>query len=229
MDGSFYFERNMRTFARNRRAVVAEAVAHLRAADPRLDWLIAQVGPFTLKLERDRFAILVRSIISQQISTKAARAIRQKLEATVGELSPVALTKAPETSLRSAGLSGQKVRYLRDLAEHVSDGRLDLERIHRHDDEAAIAALTAVHGIGRWTAQMFLMFSLGRLDIFPHDDLGIRASLRELYRLDNLPNRATAQELATPWRPYATIASWYLWRLTDLKTDPTQDASQYPV
>ena len=211
----------MRSFARNRRAIIAEAVAHLRAADQRLDWLIEQVGPFTLKLERDRFAMLVRSIISQQISTKAARSIRLKLEATLGELSPVTLVSSSDETLRGAGLSGQKVRYLRDLAGHVSDGRLDLDRIHRHDDDAAIEALTAVHGIGRWTAQMFLMFSLGRLDVFPHDDLGIRSALRTLYDLPDLPARTTSTQLAEPWRPYATIASWYLWRLTDLKTDPT--------
>lgn len=229
MGGPLFLERDMRSFARNRRAVISEAVAHLRAADPRLDWLIPQVGPFTLKLERDRFAMLVRSIISQQISTKAARSIRLKLEATLGELSPSTLSNAADDTLRGAGLSGQKVRYLRDLAGHVTDGRLKLDQIHHHDDEAAIATLTAVHGIGRWTAQMFLMFSLGRLDVFPHDDLGVRSALRTLYGLDDLPNRATAQELSDPWRPFATIASWYLWRLTDLQTDPTQDASRYPV
>lgn len=208
---------------------VAAAVAHLRDADPRLNWLIDRAGPFTLKVERDRYAMLVRSILSQQISTKAARSIRLKLEAAVGGLTPSAIAAAPETTLRGAGLSNQKVTYLRDLTEHVVDGRLMLERLHRLDDEAVIEQLIAVKGIGRWTAQMFLMFSLGRLDIFPHDDLGIRASMRELYGLEELPNKSQCLELAAPWKPYSTIASWYIWRLSDLKSDPSLDASRYPV
>ncbi len=212
-----------------RAAHVSAAVAHLRSVDRRLNWLIDRAGPFTLKVERDRYAMLVRSILSQQISTKAARAIRLKLEASVGGLTLEAIAAAPETTLRSAGLSNQKVTYLRDLTQHVIDGRLELTRLHRFDDEAVIEQLIAVKGIGRWTAQMFLMFALGRLDVFPHDDLGIRSSLRELYALAELPNKAQCLEIAAPWRPYSTIASWYVWRLSDLKSDPTMDASRYPV
>ncbi len=208
---------------------VSAAVAHLRDADPRLNWLIDRAGPFTLKVERDRYAMLVRSILSQQISTKAARSIRLKLEAVVGGLSPAAIAAAPEATLRGAGLSNQKVTYLRDLTAHVIDGRLELNRLHRLEDEAVIEQLIAVKGIGRWTAQMFLMFSLGRLDVFPHDDLGIRSSMRALYHLEELPGKAQCLELAAPWRPYSTIASWYVWRLSDLKADPTMDASCYPV
>lgn len=219
----------MASLLSGRTAHVSAAVTHLRRADPRLQWLIDRAGPFTLKVERDRYAMLVRSILSQQISTKAARAIRLKLEAAVGGLTPAAIAAAPETMLRGAGLSNQKVTYLRDLTAHVIDGRLELSRLHRLDDEAVIEQLVAVKGIGRWTAQMFLMFSLGRLDIFPHDDLGIRSSMRELYRLDELPTKAQCLELAAPWRPYSTIASWYVWRLSDLKADPTMDASRYPV
>lgn len=208
---------------------VTAAVAHLQGVDRRLKWLIERAGPFTLKVNRDRYGMLVRSILSQQISTKAARAIRLKLEAAVGELSPDAITAASDPTLRSAGLSAQKVTYLRDLTQHVHDGRLALAKIHRFDDEAVIQQLIAVKGIGRWTAQMFLMFSLGRLDVFPHDDLGIRSSIRELYGLKELPTKAQSLEIAAPWRPYSSIASWYVWRLSDLKSDPTMDASQYPV
>ena len=208
---------------------VTAAVTHLRGADRKLNWLIDRAGPFTLKVNRDRYGMLVRSILSQQISTKAARAIRLKLEASVGGLSPAAITAASDTTLRAAGLSAQKVTYLRDLTLHVSDGRLALQRLHRLDDEAVIEQLIAVKGIGRWTAQMFLMFSLGRLDVFPYDDLGIRSSLRELYGLSDLPTKAQSLEIAAPWQPYSTIASWYLWRLSDLKIDPKMDASQYPV
>ena len=208
---------------------VTAAVAHLQGVDRRLKWLIERAGPFTLKVNRDRYGMLVRSILSQQISTKAARAIRLKLEAAVGELTPDAIAAASDPTLRAAGLSAQKVTYLRDLTQHVHDGRLALAKIHRCDDEAVIQQLIAVKGIGRWTAQMFLMFSLGRLDVFPHDDLGIRSSIRELYGLSELPTKAQSLEIAAPWRPYSTIASWYVWRLSDLKSDPTMDASQYPV
>lgn len=219
----------MASLLSRREAHVTAAVAHLRKVDRRLKWLIERAGPFTLKVDRDRYAMLVRSILSQQISTKAARAIRLKLEAAVGGLTPTAINAAPETTLRSAGLSNQKVTYLRDLTQHVLDGRLELQRLHRLDDEAVIEQLIAVKGIGRWTAQMFLMFSLGRLDVFPHDDLGIRSSLRELYGLSDLPTKVQSLEIAAPWRPYSTIASWYVWRLSDLKSDPTMDASRFPV
>jgi DNA-3-methyladenine glycosylase II len=217
------------SFRTKRRETVAQAVAHLRAADRKLDWLIGRVGSFTLKLERDRYAILVRSILSQQISTKAARSIRLKLEAATGGLTPDAITSVSDATLRSAGLSSQKVTYLRDLTAHVNDGRLPLDKLHRLPDEEAIAELIAVKGIGRWTAQMFLMFSLGRLDVFPHDDLGLRAAMRDLYGLAEHPDTATCLKIAAPWRPYSTIASWYVWRLSDLKTDPEMDASAYPV
>lgn len=219
------------SFRTRRRATVAAAVDHLSRQDPRLAWLIKRVGPFTLKLEPDRFALLVRSILSQQISTKAARSIRIKLEAATngGGLTPQGLAPLSDAELRIVGLSGQKVGYLRDLIAHVETGRLDLQTLHRHPDETVIEHLTAVRGIGRWTAQMFLMFSLGRLDVFPHDDLGLRAAMRELYELPEPPDKRTAIALAEPWRPYATIASWYVWRLSDLKSDPTMDAARYPV
>jgi len=214
-----------------RQEVVAEAVEHLSASDPVLGQLIVRVGEFTLKLDRNRFGILVRSILSQQISTKAARSIRLKLEAqTEGQgLVPAAIAQLTDAQLRSAGLSGQKVSYLRDLSTRVLDGRLDLSVLHRKADDEVIADLVQVRGIGNWTAQMFLMFCLGRLDVFPHDDLGLRSAMKELYRLPEPPKKAECLALAEPWRPYATIASWYVWRLSDLKSDPTMDASQYPV
>jgi DNA-3-methyladenine glycosylase II len=224
-------QRRPQSFLTRRKVVVEAAISHLQASDRTLHRLIDRVGPFTLKLHRDRFDLLVRSILSQQISTKAARAIRIKLEAqTKGAgITPQAIARLSEAKLRLAGLSGQKIGYLRDLTAHVQEGRLELGRLHRMPDEEVIAELVAVKGIGEWTAQMFLMFALGRTDVLPHGDLGLRSSLRELYRLDDLPNKQQCLELATPWRPYATIASWYVWRLSDLKNDPTMDASEYPV
>ena len=210
---------------------VAAAVKHLSKADPVLKHLIRRVGPFTLKTHRDRFDLLVRSILSQQISMKAARAIRLRLADRVSPagITPESIAKLSDTALREVGLSGQKVSYLRDLSEHTLSGRLQLHRLGRLDDEAVIEQLVAVRGIGRWTAQMFLMFALGRLDVFPHDDLGLRSSLKQLYGLSDLPDKKTSHALAEPWSPYRSIATWYCWRLGDLKSDPAQDASVYPV
>ena len=210
---------------------IAAALLHLPGADPILGDLIQRVGPFTLKLHRDRYEILVRSILSQQISTKAARAIRLKLQAATAtnRITPENIDALTEVQLRAAGLSGQKVAYLRDLTDAVRSQRIRLDRIGRKSDEDVIAELIQVKGIGEWTAQMFLMFSLGRMDVFPHGDLGLRASLKELYRLEELPGKAASLQLAQPWRPFASVATWYAWRLADLKNDPTMDASRYPV
>jgi len=206
------------------------AVAHVRSADPVLGEVIDRVGPVTLKLERDRFRMLVRSIISQQISTKAARAIRGRLEAAVGPegVTPESLARLKLRKLRKAGLSAQKAGYLLDLVEKLHSGRLRLRQIGRLSDARIIEELTQVRGIGRWTAQMFLIFSLGRLDVFPHDDLGIRVALKHLYDLDDLPDKATSHEIADPWRPYATVASWYCWRSLDLAKDEDTFAAEYP-
>ena len=210
---------------------ITAAIRHLRKADPVLGVLIAQAGPFTLKLNRNRFGMLVRSILSQQISTKAARAIRLRLEELLkpGKFAPDAVARVTDQQLRSVGLSGQKVGYLRDLTERMLDGRLRLDKIGRLADEEAIEHLIQVKGIGRWTAQMFLMFSLGRIDVFPHDDFGVRSSIRELYGLAELPDKRRSQEIAEPWAPYRTVASWYCWRLIDVKSDQKIDASRYPV
>lgn len=210
---------------------INSAVDHLRRADSVMADLIAKAGPFTLKLERNRFGLLVRSILSQQISTKAARAIRLRLDQLLlpDKLSAAAIAGVTDEQLRSVGLSTQKVSYLRDLASRVLDRRLRLDRIGRLPDEDAIEHLAQVRGIGRWTAQMFLIFSLGRLDVFPHDDLIVRSSIQELYGLEQLPDKHTSHEIARPWAPYRSVATWYCWRLIDVKNDPAMDASRYPV
>lgn len=197
---------------------VERALVHLRNADPILESVIDRVGPFTLRAKRDRFGMLVRSILSQQISTKAAESIRNRLLARLHPetLSVESLSQLTDEDLRSVGLSGQKVRYLRDLIEHVHSGQIPLNTIGRQTDAEIIRELTQVTGIGEWTAQMFLIFSLGRMDVLPHADLGIRTAIRNLYQLDELPNRTETERLATPWRPYATIASWYCWRSLEL-------------
>lgn len=198
---------------------VASGILHLRSADNTMRDVIDAVGPFTLRAKRDRFGMLVGSIISQQISTKAAASIRRRVqELTAPEkLSPVSLSEVRDRQLRQAGLSERKLSYIRDLCDKVDNGEVELRTIGRKTDEEIIAQLTSIRGIGRWTAQMFLMFSLARLDVFPHDDLGIRMALRQMYGLNDLPNKSTSLEIAQPWQPYSTIASWYCWRSLELQ------------
>jgi DNA-3-methyladenine glycosylase II len=204
---------------------IHKARRHLRAADPVMRAVIDAVGPFMLRLERDRFAMLVRSIISQQISTSAARSIRRRLQELAPDMNAIAQLTIDE--LRSVGLSPQKASYIADLARKVNDGTVKLRQIGRLSDERVVEQLTQVRGIGRWTAQMFLIFSLGRLDVFPHDDLGVRTAIRDRYGLADLPDKQTAHAVAAPWHPYASVASWYCWRTLDRKTETV--AKGYPA
>ena len=198
---------------------VGQALQHLRRADPVMRDVIQRAGPFRLKLRRDRFHALVSSILSQQISGKAAAAIRGRLEEYVAPegISPATLGRLTRRQLRGLGVSPQKATYLLDLAERVGSGGLRLHRLARMTDEEVIEALIQVKGIGVWTAQMFLIFSLGRLDVFPHDDLGVRVAIRDLYGLDDLPDKETGHRIAMPWRPYASVASWYCWRSLEFR------------
>ncbi len=192
--------------------------------------MIDAVGPYTLRFERDRFTMLVRSIISQQISTSAARAIRKRLMDLVGadSLAPGSLARYTIDELRSVGLSSQKASYVADLAAKVNDGTVDLRQIGRLSDEGVVGSLTQVKGIGLWTAQMFLIFSLGRPDVFPHNDLGVRTAIRDRYGLDDLPDKTTSHAIATPWRPFASVASWYCWRSLDLARNTETVTKGYP-
>lgn len=210
---------------------IRKARRHLRSVDPVMRAVIDAVGPVTLRLERDRFGMLVRSIISQQISTSAARSIRGRLQelAGPGGLKAANIARFTGDQLRSVGLSPQKASYIADLARKVNQGTVELRQIGRLADERIVEQLTQVRGIGRWTAQMFLIFSLGRLDVFPHDDLGVRAAIRDRYGLDDMPDKQTALAIAAPWRPYASVASWYCWRSLDLKRKRETVAKGYPT
>lgn len=212
------------------REKLADAVLHLRR-DKVLRRVIDAVGPFQLRLERDRFRMLARSIISQQISTAAARSIRARLEALTAPdgITPASIVRLDEAQLRSVGLSARKASFIRDLAAKVHAEEVALARLGRMKDEDVIADLTQIRGIGRWTAQMFLIFALGRLDVFPEDDLGVRAAIRNLYALAEMPDKHTAREIAAQWRPYASVASWYCWRSLDLKKAQQADAKRFPV
>jgi DNA-3-methyladenine glycosylase II len=195
-------------------AEIERGVKHLRRADPVLRSVIQRAGPFALKPGRNRFQSLVHAILSQQVSTSAARAIRTKLEDRLGskEMTPESLAALTADDLRAVGLSRQKAAYVLDLAGRVIDGTLPLHRLARLSDDAVTEVLIEVKGIGEWTAHMFLIFSLGRLDVMPHGDYGVRAAIQKLYSLDELPDRKTCHRIAEPWRPYASIGSWYCWR-----------------
>jgi len=198
---------------------IKAARLHLQKSDPVMKKMLKRVGPFTLKIRRDRFAALVKAILGQQISTAAARTIEQRLIDAIApeKLSAERLSQYSVEQYREIGISRQKAGYLLDLCEKVNDQSLELKKMGRLSDEDAAAALVQVKGIGQWTAQMFLMFSLGRLDVLPVDDLGIRKAVAKSYDLPDLPNAAEITEIAQPWRPYASIASWYLWRSLEVE------------
>jgi DNA-3-methyladenine glycosylase II len=198
----------------------ADASAHLSGADPVLAALIDDAGeaPFGRPEDRpergEHYAALVRAIVGQQLSTSAARAIWARLLEHFGGVPPTpseVLCADPEELRAAAGLSRAKVGFLRSLAEHVSSGQLELDRLQELSDDEVVAELTAVHGIGPWSAQMFLMFQLERPDVLPAGDLGIRRAIERAYGLAELPDVATISAIAQPWRPYRTLACRYLW------------------
>ena len=165
---------------------------------------------------QDPFAALVHAIISQQLSSKAAATIERRFGGLFGgPPAPRDVAAIPDDRLRAAGMSGQKVRYVRDLCGRVENGSLDLQALERLDDEAVIEALTQVKGIGRWTAEMFLMFRLHRPDVLPLGDTGLLNAVRRAYRLRAAPTPARLARLGEPWRPYRSVACWYLWASLD--------------
>ncbi len=192
-----------------------EAEARLLIADPILARVIDAVGPIKLALRRERFAALGRAIIFQQLAGAAAGTIHDRfVRLFPGRRFPTPrqVLEASTEDLRRVGLSRQKSLYLRDLATHVENGTLNFHRFAKMSDEEIIADLTRVHGIGRWTAEMFLMFNLGRPDVLPVDDLGVRNAVRRLYRMRKMPDAKRLRALGERWRPYRSAASWYLWR-----------------
>ncbi len=191
-----------------------KAQRHLARRDAILKKLIRHVGPCTLRHNPDGFATLARSIISQQISTKAAISISTKLEKEAGRagLTPRGILKLTPEQLRACGLSTTKARSVRDLAEKVQSGEVPIRKLPEMSDEDVIATLVPVYGIGRWTAEMYLIFSLGRLDVLPVADFGLRAAVKRHYELAELPEKQELVQLGEPWRPYRSIATWYCWR-----------------
>ena len=193
------------------------AEAHLKRADPVMARIVRRIGPAPLRVNRTpAFAALLESIVYQQITGKAAAAIHARLCKALGRRCPRPqdVLSASDATLRAAGLSSVKVKYMRDLAERASAG-LPLRALSRLDDEQVVEALVQVKGIGRWTAEMFLMFRLLRPDVLPVGDYGIRKAMQRAYKLRALPKPAVMQRLAEPWRPYRSVACWYLWRTLD--------------
>lgn len=190
-----------------------EAIHHLRVSDPILSEIIDRVGEYQIVFNDPGFETLVKSIVYQQLSGRVASVIFARVaKAAGGKLTPENILKMRPSRMRTLGLSGQKTAYIRDLARHTRDGRLVFEELPQLPDTEVIERLTQVKGIGVWTAHMFLMFALRRADVFPVGDLGIRNAIRKAYGMDEMPKPAEMEAIAMRWRPYCTVASWYLWR-----------------
>ncbi len=199
---------------------VEAAVAHLRSVDPALAAVIDRVGPYTAQIRRvDPYASLLRTILFQQLAGAAANAIQKRFLALYGDDSqpptPEQLLATNDEDLRAAGVSRQKIGYMRDLALHVHEGRLDLEDMTQVDDDEVLRRITAVKGLGDWSAHMYLMFHLGRPDVLPIGDLGVRNGMRLTYGLEATPTPKQAIEIGARWAPYRSVGSWYMWRAAE--------------
>ncbi|MEZ5356196.1 MAG: DNA-3-methyladenine glycosylase 2 family protein [Bryobacteraceae bacterium] len=190
---------------------------HLKKADAAMASLIGRTGPCRIAYREPRFDALARSIVFQQLNGRAAATIYERLEKACGAagVTPQGILKLRLPRMRAAGLSAQKSEYLKDLARRTHAGEIDFDTLPRMADAAVIDTLTQVKGVGVWTAQMFLMFALARPDVLPTADYGIRTAMRNLYGLADLPKPAEMERIAMPWRPWASIACWYLWRSLD--------------
>lgn len=193
------------------------AAKHLSNADPVMRGIVERVGPLRMEYRDPTFETLVRSIVFQQLSGTVARVILSRLHGALPEerITPEAILKLRIPKMRKLGLSGAKTEYIRDLARQTQAGVVRFEELPEAPDEDVIAALTRVKGIGVWTAQMFLIFALRRPDVLPVGDLGVRKAIQQAYSLEELPKPGKMEELAVPWRPYCSAASWYLWRSLD--------------
>lgn len=198
----------------------SKARRHLSRVDPVMKQIIRRVGPCTLAPRRDYFVKLCQSIYNQQISTVVARVLFKRFRDRFANRRPtpkavLEFLAEDDEVIRSVGLSRQKRLYLHDLATHFVNGHVKTRRFATMEDEAIIEALTPIKGIGRWTVEMFLIFCLNRPDVWPIDDLGVRKGVQVAYGLAEIPAKAAMIEMGERWRPYRTVASWYLWRSLD--------------
>lgn len=202
--------------------ILLRAIKHLKKHDKILSEVIEKVGPCTLKPQTDPFESIVDAVISQQLSMYAAQSIFNRFVDYYKPKkfpSPKDILSTSDNDLRKIGISNAKIRCLKDLCMKINSGEIHLQKIHELTDEEIVKELTKVKGIGRWTAHMFLIFSLGRLNVLPTEDLGIRKGIMKLYRLKKLPDEKKIFEIANKnhWSPYCSIASWYIWRSLEFK------------
>jgi DNA-3-methyladenine glycosylase II len=197
-----------------------EAIHHLRRNDPVLSAIIERVGAYRIQFREPNFESLVKAIVFQQLSGKVANVIYGRVLAAVkGQMTPEEILKLRPARMRKMGLSKQKTAYIRDLARHARDRRVAFEELPSLPDQEVTERLTQVKGIGEWTVHMFLIFALRRTDVLPTGDLGIRNAIRKAYGMEELPTPAEMETLAGKWRPYCSVASWYLWRSLEPDAD----------
>ena len=195
------------------------AVRHLKKADPVLCAIIERIGPYRIEYDEPRFHSLAEAIVYQQLNGRAAFTIFKRLTDLAGDpLTPEGILKLTEAQMRGAGLSKQKLTYLRDLAEKAHSGQVDFARLPDLPDEEVIKQLTQIKGIGVWTAHMFLMFALRRPNVLPTGDYGVQMAIRKHYRKRKLPKPNDMEKIAKSWEPYRSVACWYLWKSMDTKT-----------
>jgi len=199
-----------------------KALDHLKKSDAILASIIARVGPCKMAYREPTFEMLARAIVFQQLSTKAARTIYGRLEeAAGGALTPQAIQNLSVGEMRRAGLSRQKLGYIRDLAEHALSGKVDFAKLPAMSDEEVIVSLTDIKGVGVWTAHMFLLFSLRRPNVLPVGDLGVRMAIQRAYRKRKMPTPKQVEQIARGWHPYCSYAAWYLWRSLEFPQEKT--------
>lgn len=196
-----------------------KAITHLKAADPVLAAIIDRAGPYKIAYSEPVFHTLVRSIVNQQLNGKAAQTIFGRLleAAKADPLTPDSILRLRPAKMRAVGLSKQKLTYIRELARLTRRGEVDFELCVKLEDAAVIEHLTRVKGVGVWTVHMFLIFALRRHDVLPTGDFGVRAAMKKAYGLAEMPKPAEMERIAAAWRPYCSVASWYLWRSLDIQ------------
>jgi DNA-3-methyladenine glycosylase II len=201
------------------------AIRHLQQADPVMAGIIERIGPFKMHYREPSFDAMARSIVFQQLHGKAAATIFERLRCAClngsiqndGGITPASILALSEQQLRACGLSRQKLSYLRDLAQRAASGEIDFARLPEMSDADVIEHLTRVKGIGVWSAQMFLIFALRRLNVMPTADYGINLGIKKAYRKRQMPKPKQILKISRPWQPYCSVACWYLWRYSELK------------
>ena len=200
---------------------MTQAAIRVLKKDPKLAKIINHVGKYQIRTSRNYYESLVEAIITQQLAGSAAKAISNRFHSLYGKSfpKPIDVINTSDSKLRKTGLSRPKIKYIKELSKAIEAKKLKMHSLPRLKDEEVIEQLTQVKGIGRWTAEMFLIFSLGRMDVLPVGDLGLRKGVQRYNSADELPNTAEIEKLAERWRPYRTVATWYLWK--SLKTFDT--------